>query len=695
MRPQILFPLFAPLAGLPRMGPKLAPLVARAAGGERILDLVWHRPVALVDRRTTPPVAEARDGEIATLVVAIERHLPPRRPSLPYRIRCRDESGALTLVFFRASAERLATQFPEGSQRVVSGRVERFRDEVQMAHPDHSGPVEALARIAIVEPVYGLTAGVPAWVMSRAVQAAVARLPELPEWLDATLVARERWQPWRDCLRALHAPRDAADLLPANPLRRRLAYDEMLASQLALLLIRDHQRRQAGRPLAGDGALRRRALAALPFALTGAQRRAIAEIEADLARPLRMLRLVQGDVGSGKTVVAFFAMLIAVESGRQAALMAPTELLARQHHETIAPLAAALGLDVVLLTGRDKGRARREALARLADGGAKLAIGTHALFQEEVAFADLALAVIDEQHRFGVQQRLALAGKGDGVHILVTTATPIPRTLMLCSYGDMENSRLDEKPPGRQPVDTRVLPLDRIDEVVAGLSRQAGRGGKAYWVCPLVAESEEVDLAAATERARVLGEVLGPDRVALLHGRMKPAEKDAAMARFAGGDAAVLVATTVIEVGVDVPAASIMVIEHAERFGLAQLHQLRGRVGRGTAASTCLLLYQAPIGEIAKSRLAILRETEDGFRIAEEDLRLRGAGEVLGTRQSGTPDFRIADLAHDGDLLAMARDEARLILARDGGMSGSRGEALRTLLYLFERDAAVALIGSG
>ncbi len=695
MRPQILFPLFAPLSSLPGMGPKLAPLVARAVGGDKVADLIWHKPAALVDRRATPPIATAADGAIATLIVTVDQHLPPRRPSLPYKIRCRDSSGFIQLVYFRAKADWLATLFPMGAQRVVSGRIERFRDEIQMSHPDHVGPVEDLARIATVEPVYGLSAGVSSRIMTRTVRAALDRVPDIGEWLDPTLMARERWRPWRESLLALHAPRDLVDLMPDTPLRRRLAYDELLASQLALLLIRDHQRRQQGRALCGDSSLRTRALAALPFALTGAQERAIADIERDLARPARMLRLVQGDVGSGKTVVAFFAMLIAAEAGRQAALMAPTELLARQHHETIAPLAAALGIDVVLLTGRDKGKGRRDLLERLASGAAPLAIGTHALFQDDVVFADLALAVIDEQHRFGVQQRLALASKGDGVHILVTTATPIPRTLMLCAYGDMDSSRLDEKPPGRKPVDTRLVALERLDEVVGGLARQADRGVKTFWVCPLVAESEESDLAAATERARMLAELLGPERVALVHGRMKGAEKDAAMAAFASGPATVLVATTVIEVGVDVPAASVMVVEHAERFGLAQLHQLRGRIGRGSVASTCLLLYSTPVGQVAKARLSIMRDTEDGFRIAEEDLRLRGAGEVLGTRQSGVPEFRMADLAHHGDLVAMARDEAKLIIERDGGLEGARGPALRTLLYLFERDAAASLIRSG
>ena len=695
MRPQILFPLFAPIASLPGIGPKLAPLVARAVNGEKIVDLIWHRPTGLVDRRTTPKVAQALDGAVATVIVTVDQHQPPRTSTLPYKVRCRDETGFLHLVFFRAKAEWLTKLLPVGEQRVVSGKVERFRDEIQITHPDHVVPLAELAAVAIVEPVYGLTAGVSARVMTRTVRIALERAPVLEEWLDPALVRRESWPSWRAALQALHMPQDLGDLSPDRAPRRRLAYDELLASQLALLLVRQQQRRQAGRPLIGDGQLRAKAIASLPFTLTGAQQRAVAEIVADLGRAHRMLRLVQGDVGSGKTIVAFLAMLVAVEAGRQAALMAPTEILARQHFATIAPLAAAIGIEIALLTGRDKGRARRAILDRLASGEIPLVVGTHALFQDEVAFADLALAVIDEQHRFGVHQRLALADKGDGVHVLVTTATPIPRTLMLCAYGDMDSSRLDEKPPGRKPVDTRVLPLERLDEVADGLARQASTGGKAFWVCPLVEESEEIDLAAATERAAWLEARFGAARVALVHGRMKPAEKDAAMARFADGDATILVATTVIEVGVDVPAATVMVVEHAERFGLAQMHQLRGRVGRGDRQSSCLLLYQGKLGDTAKARLAIMRETEDGFRIAEEDLRLRGAGELLGTRQSGLPEFRLVDLAADGDLIEIARDEARLLIERDGGLAGVRGDVLRTLLYLFERDAAVALIRSG
>ena len=694
MRPQILFPLFAPVTALPGLGPRLGKLVEKVAGA-KTLDLLWHLPTGLVDRRFTPKIAEAPEGRIATIAVMVDTHIKPRTPRLPYKVRCRDETGFLHLVFFHVKGDYLDKVLPVGAKRVVSGRVERYRDEVQMTHPDHIAPPEEFATLAAVEAVYRLTTGLPAKTLGRAVRAALERAPALPEWLDRGLQAREKWPAWQAAIRAVHTPERETDLLPDTPVRRRLAYDELLASQLALALVRAHQRRLPGRSIVGDGNLRAKALTALPFDLTGAQKQAVGEIVADMAAPSRMVRLLQGDVGSGKTVVALMAMLNAVEAGRQAVLMAPTEILARQHFATIAPLAAAAGVELALLTGRDKGKARAAALAGLADGTIALAVGTHALFQEEVEFKDPALVVIDEQHRFGVHQRLDLAAKGEAVDVLVMTATPIPRTLVLCAYGDMEVSRLKEKPPGRQPIDTRAVPLARLDEVIAGIARQIDKGAKVFWICPLVEESEAVDLAAANERHALLVERFGRERVGLVHGRMKGSEKDAVMARFADGPISVLVATTVVEVGVDVPEATAMVIEHAERFGLAQLHQLRGRVGRGSGKSTCLLLYATPLTETATARLSIMRETDDGFRIAEEDLRLRGAGELLGTRQSGMPDFRLADLAVHGDLLAIARDDARLILERDERLGGARGEALRTLLYLFERDAAVKLVRSG
>jgi ATP-dependent DNA helicase RecG len=692
-RPQILFPLFAPVQTLPGVGPRSAPLVERLCGS-RVLDLIWHLPVGFIDRRYAPQVARARPNVVATLKVRVDEHRPPRRSRQPYRVWCSDDTGGLALVFFNARRDYLEKALPPGEVRIVSGLVEDYGGERQITHPDYIVPPAERDSVPALDPVYPLTTGLTARTVGRIVRTAVNGAPELPEWQDDGWRAARRWPGWRDALVAAHAPADAGALEPTAPARARLAFDELLANQLALALVRRQMHRLPGRSIRGTGRLATTALAALSFRPTGAQEQAIAEIRSDMATDRRMLRLLQGDVGSGKTVVAVAAMLTAVEAGTQAALMAPTEILARQHMATLEPLAAAADVRCALLTGRDKGRTRDAVLAGLADGTLPIVVGTHALVQEGVAFRDLSLVVIDEQHRFGVHQRLELAGKGRGVDVLVMTATPIPRTLMLTAYGDMDVSRLTEKPPGRRPVDTRAVPLERLDEVVAAIGRRLAAGDKVFWVCPLVEESEALDVAAAEERHASLRRVFG-NRVGLVHGRLKGTDKDVAMAAFAGGGVDLLVATTVIEVGVDVPAATVMVVEHAERFGLAQLHQLRGRVGRGAGASVCMLLYAAPLTDAAKARLNVLRDTDDGFRIAEEDLRLRGAGELLGTRQSGLPSFRVADLAHHGDLLAAARDDARLILERDPELASPRGRALRVLLYLFERDAAVAYLRSG
>lgn len=693
MRPEILFPLFAPPTSLPGIGPKLGKLVEKVAG-PHVANLLWHLPYGLIDRRHAPPLAEARPGEIATVTVTVDRHLVPRNPRQPYRITVHDASAELALVFFHARGDYLKKLLPEGEQRVISGRIELFNGALQMTHPDHVVPLDERDGVMRVEPVYGLTGGLPPKTLARAVAGAVERAPSLPEWIDPEYLRRRQWPDWHAAILAAHTPQHEADLSSLTPPRQRLAFDELLAHQLALAMVRHHNRALPGRRLAGTGKLQARARAALPYKLTGSQETAIGEIVADMDSESRMLRLLQGDVGSGKTVVAFFAMLAAAEAGAQSALMAPTEILARQHFATLEPLAASVGLRLELLTGRDKGKGRQRILDGLADGSVNIVVGTHALVQDEVDFHDLGFVVIDEQHRFGVHQRLTLAGKGRGVHMLVMTATPIPRTLELAAYGDLDYSRLTEKPAGRKPIDTRTLPLERLGEVIEGIGRQVARGARIYWVCPLIEESETSDMAAAEERFAALQARFGA-KVGLVHGRMKAAERDKVMAGFAEGTLQVLVATTVIEVGVDVPQATVMVIEHAERFGLAQLHQLRGRVGRGDAASTCLLLYGGSLGETAKSRLKIMRDTEDGFRIAEEDLRLRGAGELLGTRQSGLPELRLADLAVHGELLQAARDDARLIMERDPALKGPRGKALRMLLYLFERDAGVKTLQSG
>jgi ATP-dependent DNA helicase RecG len=693
MRPEILFPIFAPVTSLPGIGPRLGTLFERLCG-PNLVDLLWHLPVDIIDRRLAAKIADAPDGVIVTLTVTVEAHQRPVNPRQPYRVRCRDDTGVLNLVFFHVKGDYLERQLPVGETRVVSGRVEHYNAQIQITHPDYILTPEAARQMKPIEPVYRLTAGLSLRLVQKAVDGALTKVPELPEWLDPEYLRRQGWRPWHAAVGALHAPAQAADLAPDFPARQRLAYDELLANQLAIALVRAHQRRRPGRALKPAGALRHRVLMGLPFTLTNAQNRALAEIAGDMAAPIRMLRLLQGDVGSGKTVVALLAMCDAVEAGAQAALMAPTELLARQHFATLQKLADGSGLEIALLTGREKGRVRETLLARLAQGEIGILVGTHALIEEDVVFKDLALTVIDEQHRFGVEQRSELAAKGQTVDQLVMTATPIPRTLMLTAYGDLDASRLDEKPPGRRPIRTSAIPGERIEEVIAAVRRALAAGAKIYWICPLIDESELIDLEAATERHKDLQKIFGA-KVGLVHGRMKGTERDRAMEQFAEGDIDLLVATTVVEVGVDVPDATIMVIEHAERFGLAQLHQLRGRIGRSDKPSACLLLYTAPLGETAKARLTILRESEDGFRIAEEDLRLRGAGEVLGTRQSGLPELRIADLAAHAALLEAAREDAKLIMARDPDLETARGKALRNLLYLFARDRAVRYVRSG
>jgi ATP-dependent DNA helicase RecG len=693
LRPAILDKMFAPTTSLPGVGPRFGKLLDDLAGPKQI-DLLFHLPTSVIDRRYAPKVRDATPGQIATLTVTIESHIRPRNPKQPYRVRCRDETGFLHLVYFRVKGDYLTKLLPVGAVRIVSGRVEHFNNEVQITHPDHIVAPESRDQLKPIEPVYGLTTGLPLRTLQKAVAAALDRAPELPEWIDPALAAQRGWPPWHEALVAAHSPAGDSDILPTAPARQRLAYDELLANQLAIALLRAHNKRLPGRAIAAPGRLREKVLAALPFSLTPSQRQALADIAGDMAAPNRMLRLLQGDVGSGKTVVALLAMLDVVEAGAQAALMAPTELLARQHYATLTTLGAAAGIEIALLTGREKGRAREDVLLRLASGDIGIAVGTHALFQSDVVFKDLALAVIDEQHRFGVEQRMALSNKGRGVDILAMTATPIPRSLMLTAYGDLDSSRLIEKPAGRKPVNTRTVPLSRLDDVIEAVRRALDGGAKIYWICPLIEESELTDLAAVEERFKHLKGLFG-DRVGLVHGKLKGPERDRVMEAFAQGGIGLLVATTVIEVGVDIPAATIMVIEHAERFGLAQLHQLRGRIGRGTKPSTCLLLYGQPLGEAAKARLAILRETEDGFRIADEDLRLRGAGEVLGTRQSGLPEMRLVDPAAHAELIPVARDDARLALSRDPQLAGARGEALRTLLYLFERDLAAGYLRSG
>jgi ATP-dependent DNA helicase RecG len=693
-RPEILFPLFGAITNLDGIGPKTGQLLSEA-GISRPRDLLMTLPFSGVDRGQKASIRDIVPPAVATVEVTIGEHYPPATRGRPYRIHVTDAQTTFQLVFFHARGDYLAKQLPTGQKRVVSGKIEVFDSVAQMVHPDHIVRPEEAMELPAFEPVYPLHAGITQKLMWKGTRAALGLAPDLPEWIDPKLKAKHEWPSLQQAFRDAHTPEATMDLSPHAKARERLAYDELFAHQMTLALARAVARRSKGRISQATGVLQAKVLGALPYAPTGAQRRAIDEIIADLASPMRMNRLLQGDVGSGKTLVAFMALLAVVEAGGQGVMMAPTEILARQHLDGLQGLAASAGVNLELLTGRDKGAERAAKLARLASGEIQILVGTHAVFQKGVEFQDLRLSIIDEQHRFGVNQRMELGAKGEAVDVLVMTATPIPRSLALAQFGDMDVSILDEKPAGRTPVQTALVSTGRMNEVVEKLRRAVTDGRQAYWVCPLVEESEFIDMTAAEERFKRLRAALGEGVVGLVHGQMPPAEKDVAMARFVSGETKVLVATTVIEVGVNVQNASIMMIERAESFGLAQLHQLRGRVGRGAVASTCLLLFQEPLSETGRRRLEILRETEDGFRISEEDLAMRGAGDVIGTAQSGLPRFRIADLERQAALMQIAQTDARKLLVDDPKLESERGKAARTLLWLMEQDKAIRLISVG
>jgi ATP-dependent DNA helicase RecG len=699
MRPALLNPLFASVTSLPGVGPKQDKLLRYLLGRDatpRLIDLLLHLPATVIDRRARPKIRDAVPGTVVTLEVTVERHRPApvKNRRVPHLVYASDDTGSVVLTYFRAQPGYVEKLLPVGSKRYVSGTLQMFDGVPQIVHPDRVVDEAGFAELSGIDPVYPLTTGLALGSLRRAIAQALQKMPSLPEWISPEILPRCSFPAIAEALNRVHVPRELTDILPEGPFWSRLAFDELLAGQLALALVRAQLRRPAGDRHAGDGHLRSKIIDALPYALTASQQQASAAISEDLRQPIRMLRLLQGDVGSGKTVVALLAAAAVAEAGKQAALMAPTEILARQHIKTVAPLVERAGLRVAILTGREKGRERRDILARLEGGEIDFLVGTHALIQDDVIFQSLALAVVDEQHRFGVRERLALTAKGAAVDVLVLSATPIPRTLVLTYFGDMDVSELREKPAGRQPIDTRAVPDARLEEVIDAVGRALLAGKRVYWICPLVEESETVDLTDAEARFAGLTARFG-NKVGLVHGKMRGPEKDRVMAQFAAGQIGLLVATTVVEVGVDVPAATIMVIENAERFGLAQLHQLRGRIGRGTESSTCLLLYREPLNENSKARLKVIRETTDGFRIAEEDLKLRGEGDVLGVRQSGLPGYRIARSDVHAQLIAQARDEALRIMKDNPTLSGPRGEALRCLLYLFERDEALPLIGAG
>jgi ATP-dependent DNA helicase RecG len=680
MRDERLFPLFESLDGLAGVGAKLKPVLERLTGGETVWDLLLHLPERWVHRKVCTSFEEAVPGDVAIVQGEVFAHHPPHTDRSPHRVQLFDGTGFLTLSFFRADPRQLQSQFPIGRQRIVSGRLEDYKGERQIAHPDYVlDPVKGEMPPA-VEPIYALTAGLTNRRVHNFCMQALSKVsPDLPEWSDKHLVARRQWPSLRGALVGLHAPTEYDPVAFANA-RERLAYDEALAREAAFALARASRKRRAAPPVTGKPEALAKLLHALPYTPTGAQVRAYSEIRADMESPAPMRRMLQGDVGSGKTLVGAMAAVAAASAGFQSAFMAPTEVLARQQYDTLTRLLSPLGYTVAALTGRDRGAQRDGILLGLAEGSVHVVAGTQALFQDTVVFRNLGLIIVDEQHRFGVADRMRLAGKGLSPHMLVMSATPIPRTLAQHIHGDLDRSILDEKPVGRQPIATRAVPDSRIEDVIDAVRRALGRGERVFWVCPKV-DLEEDESSAVYRHAALKDQLNAP--IGLIHGRLKPAEKDAALEDFRTGRTRLLVATTVIEVGVDVPDATIMVIERAESFGLAQLHQLRGRVGRGAQASFCILLYRPPLGETARERLGTLRRTEDGFAIAEADFRLRGPGDVLGLRQSGALEFRVLMLPEHADLLDIARIDATAIVEGDPDLSGPRGHSLRLARALF------------
>jgi ATP-dependent DNA helicase RecG len=694
MRPNILFPLFSDIASLSGVGAKTRGVLKRLVG-DKVVDVIYNLPINAIDRRQMPDISDMVEGEVVTSIVKIEQHIQPAKSydkSSPFKIRCYNKTGFITLVFFNAYPKYLIKQLPLGKQKVISGKVEKFGGEVQIIHPDYIEPISNLDKVKIVEPVYPLSAGIGKKTIQNITNDALKRVNPLPEWISLDIIKRHKWESWANCIIKSHKISDVDDVSANSNIRKRLVYDEFLANQLALAIVRKYVNKTDGISMCGDGSMRKKLLDQLPFQLTEGQAQVIKEINADQEADGRMVRLLQGDVGSGKTVVALIAALNVVELKKQVAIMSPTEILALQHYKWISKITEAMDCNVELLIGKTKGKKREVILEDLKLGKVDILIGTHALFQETVEFNDLGLIIIDEQHRFGVAQRSSLANKGKSVDVLLMTATPIPRTLTMTLYGDMECSRLTDKPVGRKEVDTRVLHVSKLSNIVQRLRAVIDKGEKIYWICPLIEESEASSLANVEERYSALSKVF-PNKVGVVHGRMKSQEREEVMMEFKEGDVDILVATTVVEVGVDVPNATVIIIEHAERFGLSQLHQLRGRVGRNDKQSSCILLYH-DLGEISQKRLKIMRESNDGFYLSEEDLKLRGGGDVLGTKQSGLPDFKVADLYHHMDLLKEANEDAKNIIISDPLLESKRGEALKILLYLFGYDKQLSYLES-
>ena len=694
MRPSYLNNLLSPINLVTGIGPKIEKLFNRIDINLKV-HFLWHLPHNIIKRQKHENIHNDQINTLVTLKIKVLKHVPSRFKKQPYRVHCLCNETPIDIVFFYARHPVVKKNLPEEEIRYVSGKLEYFRNTYQITHPSHIIETKGINEIKNIEPIYSLTAGLSQKIISKYIEQIIKNIPDLNEWIDEIYLIKYRFLNWKNSIVRIHNPDKIEDINNQNIYRRRLAFDELLAHQLAIAIIRNYNQKKKGIVISSNNKLYEKFLKNLKFKLTTSQKKVVEEITIDLESENQMIRLLQGDVGSGKTVVALIAMLKTVESGYQSVLMVPTSILANQHFENFCDLLSDLNLNVEILTSKDKGKDRINKLKLIANGNINIIIGTHALIQEDVVFHKIGLAVIDEQHRFGVYQRMVFHYKGKRPSILVMSATPIPRTLALASYGDMDESRLTEKPLGRKTIKTTSLTLNKVNKLIERIKIHiANSNSKFYWVCPLIEESEELDLKAATLRYQHLDKIF-KNKVLLMHGQLNEKEKEQIMYKFINEDYRILVATTVIEVGIDIKSATTIIIEHAERFGLAQLHQLRGRVGRSNLDSFCILLHKEIIGDNAKKRINKMIETNDGFLISEEDLKIRGAGEILGKKQSGLPSFKIAELSFDSDLLEDVRKYVEKISKNNPKLENNEGEKLRSLLYLYERDAAIKTLLAG
>ena len=696
IRPQFLFPLFGSLENLKGIGSKTV-LNLKKIGIYKPLDFLYSFPTNLKTRVFANTVSDLNVNKVVIIKIKIIKHNFKYFKG-PLNIEVTDGLKKINLIFFNAKNDWIKKNFPIEQERIISGKLEKYKNQFQIIHPDYIEKIFDIDKIPVIEPIYSLTKGISQKVFLNSVNQILQLISEEIsncEWINKKRLKEMNWTDFKNSLKKIHNPKTNEDISLNSNYRLRLAYDELLSHQLSLVIARSFSKKNTKKRKKIGYKFSTLMKKRLPFSLTNSQEKCIAEIQSDLSRDERMYRLIQGDVGSGKTLVAFFSMLFVAENSGQAVLMVPTDILAKQHYNNFQEYTKDIEVNSVLLTGKMKTNEKKQVLEAIKLGQADIIIGTHSLFQKGVIFENLELVIIDEQHKFGVQQRHDLIQKGENLDILVMTATPIPRTLELANYGDMDISRILDKPMNRQKIDTSIISEKKIEILISRILEICKKGTQSYWVCPLIEEGDKSELVAIEQRFSSLNKMLPGIKIDILHGKMSEEQKNKIMTSFKNGNIQILLATTVIEVGIDVPNATIIVIEGAERFGLAQLHQLRGRVGRGKKQSNCILIYSKNIGRLGKERLEVLRKFDNGFDIAEEDLKMRGGGNPIGQQQSGIPKFRIANLDFDKELLSYANQDANEIIKNNKYLKGEHGKNLRVLLHLMNKDNSLKLLESG